>query len=162
MARHQKTPALCNSELSSIRQTPLLAADMTVVPRCTALLSPAHIFSAVLLLSALFGTAAQDSSSPFNCQPTLDGTQYNLTSLKGVQVVTRERDSPPSKFIDELRFDLCAKLEPVVGRLSEDQVCARRCFLHDKVTNLGGHSVRLIQLPVSRKRIGRAARTPTV
>ncbi|KIM69761.1 hypothetical protein SCLCIDRAFT_102673 [Scleroderma citrinum Foug A] len=111
---------------------------MTVVPRCTALLSPAHIFSAVLLLSALFGTAAQDSSSPFNCQPTLDGTQYNLTSLKGVQVVTRERDSPPSKFIDELRFDLCAKLEPVVGRLSEDQCSSDTVACLTKTNRKGG------------------------
>ncbi|KAL4073893.1 autophagy-related protein 27 [Scleroderma yunnanense] len=101
-------------------------------------LSPAQVFSAVLLLSTLLVCAAQESGSPFNCQPTLDGTTYDLTSLKGAHVVTRERDSPPSKFFDELRFDLCAELQPVDGRLDEDQCPSGTVACLTKTNRKGG------------------------
>lgn len=117
MRRARASCVLCNT-------TDTLLADMITPTRRSTLLPSTYVFLAALLLS---GAAAQESGTPFNCQPTLDGTTYDLTSLKGAQIVTRERDSPPSKFIDELRFDLCAELQPVEGRLSEDQVCAGRC-----------------------------------
>ncbi|KAI6121743.1 autophagy-related protein 27 [Pisolithus sp. B1] len=78
-------------------------------------------FSAVFLLATLSGVAAQEYGAPFDCEPIVDGVRYDLTGLKGLQLLGWEVHSPPSKFIDELRFDLCGILQPVGGRSSEDQ-----------------------------------------
>lgn len=77
--------------------------------------------SQAFLLATLLGVAAREYGPPFDCQPIVDGVRYDLTGLKGLQLVGWEVDSPPSKIIDELRFDLCGMLQPVEGRSSEDQ-----------------------------------------
>ncbi|KAI6040285.1 autophagy-related protein 27 [Pisolithus marmoratus] len=79
-------------------------------------------FSSVLFLATLSGgVTAQKYGAPFDCEPIVAGVRYDLTGLKGLQVVTWQVDSPPSMFIDELRFDLCEEVQPVWGRSDEDQ-----------------------------------------
>ncbi|KAG6333335.1 hypothetical protein ID866_5752 [Astraeus odoratus] len=108
------------------------------LPGCSTRIPPVKILSVLLVLSALMGVTAQDSGSPFDCQPIVDGTKYDLTGLKGVQVVVREQDSPPSMFIDELRFDLCAELQPIDGRSSEDQCPSGTVACLTKTNRKGG------------------------
>lgn len=77
--------------------------------------------SQAFLLATFLGVAAQEYGAPFDCEPIVDGVRYDLTGLKGLQLLGWVVDSPPSKVIDELRFDLCGMLQPVEGRSSEDQ-----------------------------------------
>ena len=89
--------------------------------------APIHslqLLSAVFFLSAALHVAAQDSDS-FDCRFSVGELKYDLSELKGMKVLTRTRDSPPSTYEDELRFDLCADLTEVENRASEDQVCLK-------------------------------------
>lgn len=83
-----------------------------------------HLLSLVFLLSNAFHVTAQDSGS-FDCHVSVGDLNYDLSVLGGTKVLTRTRESPPSTYVDELRFDLCADLTVVEGRTSEDQVCSR-------------------------------------
>jgi len=85
-------------------------------------LSHFHLLSVVFLLSAATHVAAQDSGS-FDCHFSLGELKYDLSGLGGTKVLNRTRDSPPSTYEDELRFDLCSDLTKVEYRTSEDQVC---------------------------------------
>ncbi|KAI6166127.1 autophagy-related protein 27 [Pisolithus thermaeus] len=78
-------------------------------------------FSALFLLATFSAATAQEHGAPFDCEPIVDGVRYDLTGLKGLQLLGWEVHSPPSRFIDELRFDLCGMLHPVGGRSGEDQ-----------------------------------------
>ncbi|PPQ67281.1 hypothetical protein CVT25_005865 [Psilocybe cyanescens] len=73
-----------------------------------------------LLLDATSVLAA-DSETPFDCHLTVDNTKFDLTSLAGVHTVNRTRDTPPTKTVDSLRFDLCAELKPQEGLSEHDQ-----------------------------------------
>lgn len=68
---------------------------------------------------------AADSETPFDCHLTVDNTKFDLTSLAGVHTVNRTRDTPPTKTVDSLRFDLCAELKPQEGLSEHDQVRLR-------------------------------------
>ncbi|KAF8556390.1 hypothetical protein OG21DRAFT_1506664 [Imleria badia] len=82
---------------------------------------PSHLLS-VLLLSAALHVAAQDSNSPsFDCHFSVGELKYDLSELGGPKVLTRMRDSPPTTYEDELRFDLCADLTEVENRAADDQ-----------------------------------------
>lgn len=92
------------------------------VHRRPALTHTLHLLSLVFLLSAAIHVAAQDSGS-FDCHFSLGELKYDLSGLGGTKVLNRTRDSPPSTYEDELRFDLCSDLTEVENRASEDQVC---------------------------------------
>ncbi|GJE92282.1 autophagy-related protein 27 domain-containing protein [Phanerochaete sordida] len=62
---------------------------------------------ALLLLAA--ASAAQDS---FDCKVTVGESKWDLTSLAGEQSASRERDTPPTKFRDTVKFNLCENLVP--------------------------------------------------
>lgn len=81
-----------------------------------------HLFSVLFLLSAALHVAAQDSPS-FDCHFSVGELKYDLSELGGTKVLTRTRDSPPTTYEDELRFDLCADLTEVENRAADDQVC---------------------------------------
>ncbi|KAG8213949.1 autophagy-related protein 27-domain-containing protein [Butyriboletus roseoflavus] len=81
---------------------------------------PLRLFSIVFLLSAAFHVTAQDSGS-FGCHFSVGELKYDLSELGGPKVLSRTRESPPSTYVDELRFDLCADLTEVEGRASDDQ-----------------------------------------
>ena len=86
-----------------------------------------HVLScALLLLSVAFpGASAQDT---FDCKITLGENKWDLTSLAGEQTVSRERDTPPTKFRDTITFNLCEDLKPKDGVAEKDQV-GTACFV---------------------------------
>jgi hypothetical protein len=59
----------------------------------------------------------------FDCKPTLEGSLYDFTSLgNGEHVVNRTRETPPTKTVDSLAFDLCGDLKSKEGVAEQDQV----------------------------------------
>lgn len=44
------------------------------------------------------------------CTSTLSGHKFDFTGLGGEHVLKRERETPPTKMIDTLEFDLCKPL----------------------------------------------------
>ena len=73
----------------------------------------------------VFGVTAQDGTTPFNCRVRTSDLTYDLTSLQGEHTVFRTRDTPPSSWVDSVRFDLCADLKLQDGVAAGDQVCGR-------------------------------------
>lgn len=67
-----------------------------------------------------FGLAQDDS--PFDCYVNKGDKKYDLHSIGGEHSASRERDSPPTKYRDTVRFNLCEDLKPQDGVASEDQV----------------------------------------
>lgn len=76
-----------------------------------------------LLLS--LGVTAQDGTNPFDCHVRTNGLTYDLTHLQGEHTVSRTRETPPSSWVDSVRFDLCADLKLQDGVAAGDQV---RCL----------------------------------
>ena len=72
---------------------------------------------------------AQDDSTPFDCFVNIGDRKYDLHSIDGEHSASRERDSPPTKFRDTVRFNLCADLKNQDGVPSEDQVSRTLDFL---------------------------------
>lgn len=81
------------------------------------------------LLFAL-GVTAQDGDNPFNCRVRASDLTYDLTPLQGEHTVSRTRDTPPSSWIDSVRFDLCADLKPQDGVAAGDQVRSHPNITH--------------------------------
>jgi len=73
------------------------------------------------LLFAL-GVAAQDGNNPFDCRVRTNDLTYDLTPLQGEHTVSRTRETPPSSWVDSVRFDLCADLRLQDGAAAGDQV----------------------------------------
>lgn len=81
-----------------------------------------HIPIQLLASLLLFSSAWAQDNEPFDCKVTLDDLKYDLTGIAGEHTVSRERDSPPTKMRDALRFNLCADLKKLDGVADEDQV----------------------------------------
>ena len=82
--------------------------------------------TATISLLCLAGLS-RAQTSPFDCNDvSLDGpngkVSFNLTSIAGLKELTRTRETPPTKFVDELRFDLCADVPKKEGVAESDQV----------------------------------------
>ena len=72
------------------------------------------------------GVTAQDGDRPFNCrQVRVAGLTYDLAPLQGEHTVSRTRDTPPSSWVDSVRFDLCEDLKSQEGVALDDQVRSR-------------------------------------
>ena len=71
------------------------------------------------------GVTAQDGTDPFNCRVRTNDLTYDLTPLQGEHTVSRTRETPPSNWVDSVRFNLCADLKPQDGVAAGDQVCGR-------------------------------------
>ena len=78
-----------------------------------------HVLSCALLLLAVSGVIAQE---PFDCKITSEGMSWDLTKLAGEHTVSRERDTPPTKFRDDVRFNLCEDLTRKDDVADKDQV----------------------------------------
>lgn len=80
------------------------------------------VAAALSVLCMLPLANAQDSNS-FDCNISLNnGAQkYDLTALAGEHVLSRVRETPPSKMTDEVRFDLCGELQKKSGVQDGDQ-----------------------------------------
>ena len=88
-----------------------------------------HVLScALLLLAGTFpGVSAQD---PFDCKVSIDDNKWDLTSLAGEVIVSRELNSPPSKFRDTVTFNLCEDLKRQDGVAEKDQVSTSDLIEH--------------------------------
>lgn len=62
------------------------------------------------------------ADTPFDCYISLNHTKFDLTSLAGVHVVNKTRETAPTTMIDSLRFDLCAELPTQSDLPESDQV----------------------------------------
>ncbi|KAF8633345.1 hypothetical protein AX17_004517 [Amanita inopinata Kibby_2008] len=58
---------------------------------------------------------------PFDCHVEAHGFKFDLTSLAGEQVLNRTRDTPPSRMVDSLRFNMCAELKSLEAIAERDQ-----------------------------------------
>lgn len=88
--------------------------------------TPLSVSSLALLLSSVVTLVlAQDNEKPFDCYVNVGELKYDLHSIGGEHIVSRERESPPTKYKDAVRFNLCEDLKQQDGVASEDQVS---CF----------------------------------
>ncbi|KAF9653253.1 hypothetical protein BDM02DRAFT_3107819 [Thelephora ganbajun] len=95
------------------------------------------------LLFAL-GVVAQDENNPFDCHIRTNDLTYDLTPLQGEHTVSRTRETPPSNWVDSVRFDLCADLKLQDGVAASDQcsVGTRACLI--KTNRKGDNSDRVV------------------
>jgi len=108
--------------------TPRLHSDTdgdlrTIFP--SAMVLRHHSFwSSLVFANLLFalGVSAQDGNNPFNCHVRTNDLTYDLTPLQGEHTVSRKRETPPTSWIDSVRFDLCEDLKPQDGVTTGDQV----------------------------------------
>ncbi|KAH8119568.1 autophagy-related protein 27 [Phellopilus nigrolimitatus] len=105
-----------------------------------------------LLALAARPARAQDPV-PFDCAaPQAGGRSFDLTALAGEHVVTRTRETPPSRVVDELRFDLCADLPRRAGVADADQCPSgtRACLtMTNQKGDEGDRVIAVIPLGVS-------------
>ncbi|KAI5120310.1 hypothetical protein M0805_005814 [Coniferiporia weirii] len=103
------------------------------------LLLPAHVQRHLGLYTS---AQAQD---PFDCSVTFDSTHsFDLTKLKGEQIVTRIRETPPSRMLDEVRFDLCGDLARQDGVAEGDQCPSGTRACLTMTNHKGDNSARVI------------------
>ena len=76
-----------------------------------------------LLAVSPVAVSAQDT---FDCKVTLGENKWDLTSLSGEQTLSRERDTPPTKFRDTVTFNLCEDLTRKEDVSEQDQVSTLR------------------------------------
>lgn len=86
-------------------------------------LRPSILPAALLLSCALSSVWAQADSTDFDCHAVLSDLKYDLTQLDKEFSLVRERDTPPTKWKDTVRFNLCSDLKQQDGVAAEDQVC---------------------------------------
>ena len=108
------------------------------------LISGASLLPLFLLLSlSTLGDAADDTldcSKPISLEVGGAPRQFDLSSLAGVHVLDRQRGTPPTRMVDEVRFDLCADLPQKDGVAKSDQVCTIHDFTRISLeTNSGFH-----------------------
>lgn len=91
----------------------------------------AHALSCVLLLLSLAAVGAS-AEEDFDCHIALGDTKYDLTSLEGMKVISRERDTPPTKYKDVVTFDLCGAI-PKSSVPDNEQVSIAPVFIYDAI-----------------------------
>ncbi|KAH8107249.1 autophagy-related protein 27 [Cristinia sonorae] len=79
------------------------------------------LITLALLLSCAFSSAAQPHKRDFDCHVVIGDLKYDLTSLNKEYSVSRTRDTPPTKWQDTVRFNLCSELKAQDGVAAEDQ-----------------------------------------
>ncbi|EPQ57219.1 hypothetical protein GLOTRDRAFT_104803 [Gloeophyllum trabeum ATCC 11539] len=89
----------------------------------------------VLVLSA----GAQD-----DCSIDRNGVKYDLTALKGEHTVSRTRDTPPSKMVDSVRFDLCGELQQQKDVAEADQCPSGTRACLTKINQREGQPDRIV------------------
>jgi hypothetical protein len=81
-----------------------------------------HEVALVCLYVLWNGVIFVTADTPFDCHLSLNNTKFDLTSLAGVHVVNKTRETAPTTMIDSLRFDLCAELPTQSDLPESDQV----------------------------------------
>lgn len=94
------------------------------LPSATMILRCVWPNSLLFVLCIFFSSAplALAADNDFNCLITTDSLKFDLTSLGGEHTVQRERETPPSKMVDKVRFDLCGDLKSLSDVSKQDQV----------------------------------------
>ena len=98
--------------------------DLQTIFPSPMILRHSSFWSSLVFSNLLFalGVVAQDGDNPFDCRVRTNDLTYDLTPLQGEHAVSRTRDTPPSSWVDSVRFDLCADLKPQDGVAAGDQV----------------------------------------
>jgi len=102
-------------------------------------LSLVFLIFSVLALSA----KAQDGDT-YDCHVTLNGVTYDLTALEGEHTVQRTRETPPSKMVDSVRFDLCGELKQQKDVAESDQCPAGTRACLTKINQRDGQTDRIV------------------
>ncbi|KAF9784338.1 autophagy-related protein 27, partial [Thelephora terrestris] len=92
----------------------------------------------------IIGAAAQDGNDPFNCRVRTNDLTYDLTPLQGERTVSRTRETPPSSWVDSVRFDLCADLKLQDGVAASDQCHGGTRACLTKTNRKGENSDRVV------------------
>ncbi|PCH43397.1 hypothetical protein WOLCODRAFT_121884 [Wolfiporia cocos MD-104 SS10] len=107
--------------------------------------------SAAALLYLSIYAAAQET---FDCHINHNGLDYDLTTVRGEHQVVRERDTPPTKMIDTVVFDLCEDLHPREGVDEKNQCPAgtRACLTKtNRKDDEGDRIVAVVPLATSER-----------
>lgn len=96
------------------------------------------------LLFTLEPLIAASLAAPWDCKVTVQSASWDLTSLGIERIVTRSRSSPPSEFVEEVRWNTCNELKEREGYDNADQVC--RSFIEPATNADGGFSSVLLEL----------------
>ncbi|TCD65116.1 hypothetical protein EIP91_003090 [Steccherinum ochraceum] len=109
-----------------------------------------HLLPLALLLSCAFSSVWAQAQE-FDCHVTLGDLKYDLTSLNHDYILSRDRDTPPTKTRDTVRFNLCADLKPLDGVAAEDQCPngSRACLTKSNIKGneaAGGRVTHVIPL----------------
>lgn len=80
-----------------------------------------HALTYALLVFSL-ASARVAAQEAFDCKITIGESKWDLTSLKSEHTVSRERNTPPTKFRDTVTFNLCDDLTAKDGVAEKDQV----------------------------------------
>jgi len=121
---HNWLPRFRRVILAGTRLRSDLDGDLQTIFPSAMILRHSSFWSSLVFSNLLFalGVMAQDGDNPFNCRVRTNDLTYDLTPLQGEHTVSRTRDTPPSSWVDSVRFDLCADLKLQDGVAAGDQV----------------------------------------
>lgn len=71
--------------------------------------------------TAVAAALVAGASASFNCKATVQGVEYDLTSLKGIHAVSHFTETPPSKTNTTWVINPCGKLDP--KQFPEEERC---------------------------------------
>lgn len=121
---------ITSSIFSQQQQYPLILCSSPRRPFAVDRMAPRRLghplFPAALLLSCAFSSAW--AQTQFKCLVTIGDLKYDLTPLDKEYTLNRDRDTPPTKWRDTVRFNLCSDLKQLDGVAAEDQVRVRLLF----------------------------------
>ncbi|KAI0063520.1 hypothetical protein BV25DRAFT_1883291 [Artomyces pyxidatus] len=106
-----------------------------------------HIANTFSLLALLFAasvpaTLAQDDDA--DCRLTVGSNKYDLTALKGDHSAARTRETPPSSWVDAVRFNVCGELAPLDGVGAGDQCASGTRACLTKTNKKEGEADRVV------------------
>jgi len=110
-------------------------------------------WSSLAFANLLFvlGVTAQDGTDPFNCRVRTSDLTYDLIPLQGEHTASRTRETPPSSWVDSVRFDLCADLKLQEGVATGDQCPGGTRACLTKTNWKGDNSDRVVAvIPLAR------------
>ncbi|KAJ7084409.1 autophagy-related protein 27 [Mycena belliarum] len=75
----------------------------------------------LFLLAISWSTTALTAAESFDCHFNVGSLTYDLSSLDGEQLITRERSTPPTREVDSVALSLCSDLKSKEGVSEADQ-----------------------------------------
>ncbi|KIP10926.1 hypothetical protein PHLGIDRAFT_125243 [Phlebiopsis gigantea 11061_1 CR5-6] len=107
--------------------------------------------SCAFLFLAATRVSAQDA---FDCKITSGEYGWDLTSLKGEHTLSQERETPPTKFRDDVTFNLCEDLTRKDGVADRDQCEAgtRACLTQTNIKESENERITAV-IPLARSSV---------